>query len=1029
MRLGRFSKMSLSLLVVQLWTLEACAFQLRQNLSPEYNTLSREEQRVLLFNGTEPRFSGKYIDHKAEGTYICRRCNAPLFDSTHKFENECGWPCFDDAIKDSVKRSINGAKTEILCSNCGGHLGHPFNGEGLTPTNVRNCVNSVSLTFIAKGKECPGVILAEEKGDPGKSDANKNREDTSDVSHVAKNQDTNPQTSFELLRNQLLEHLSNPNQDIVHEALSQLEYEYVGTKLVKKYGRDRNVEAKRAIGIKFSVRKQLIELLNSASVDTRELAIQRLSELGPKADDALPKLRELLVNADSRTKLKAAEAIWRISGHAEEAAASLAKLIRDDDEVGPYAELQFELMGPVAFTAFEAIEVLSKDPRDTVRETATKILGSFGPQHRLATQAHLLARLDDASPHVRIAACEALLRIDGPLDVALETLNGVLTQSTESVPNPAKDSPAESLVVSTLTAIGQFRGEAVDAVIPLSIQLNSGNVKIRLQAAKALGQIGPGAEQAIPLLSNAIRDTETFVPMFHYVDSLADNAAEALGSIGSAAVSVLLDALKDPDPMAVVRSLAARELGRIPEAAPQSTEPLIKSLSDPNVSVRVEAIKAIGQLGKGANLAAPELTRLIFNSEALDSFSSGRGIGFYEEWIRFESLRALHRIDATESQVVPTLIDALTRSESLTLEAVAIIREHPNQFEKFTKPLHRLLAKKDPGAACALAALGAKDPAIQTVLANNLVVNNALNPFAAIGIGQLVARGEKLNDALHSQLIAMSKKEYCPLAISTILLRLTPDENAILELCMTSVREDRPRFTNNHYFEEDEAALLDLMVHQSVRDAFVHELIGGDKLTLSQFFSARVLIASKQNLEQAFACLDKELAEHDDVSVFGEIADFLGKSPPSERSTALLLKLLERDDGYMIHGDVYGRGGEMCIVGDRAALALVRHQEISTLVGQLAHPKASVRLRLIRVLADCGVETKRPRLLERAQDSDPSVRLEIIKLAGQIGLEHPDKRNELRPVLENATKDRRRSVSDEAVRKLKRWPAENLVQP
>lgn len=113
--------------------------------------LTGEQYAVLRQKGTEPAFSGRYWDHKGKGTYRCAGCGAEVFGSESKYDSNCGWPSFtapaaENRVDEEVDSSHGMARTEVLCSSCGGHLGHVF-PDGPGPAGVRYCINSASLEF------------------------------------------------------------------------------------------------------------------------------------------------------------------------------------------------------------------------------------------------------------------------------------------------------------------------------------------------------------------------------------------------------------------------------------------------------------------------------------------------------------------------------------------------------------------------------------------------------------------------------------------------------------------------------------------------------------------------------------------------------------------------------------------------------------------------------------------------------------------------------------------------------------------
>lgn len=128
-----------------------------------YNPLTPEETDVIEHKKTEYPYSGEYEDFFVPGTFICKKCNNPLFSSQAKFNAHCGWPSFEACLPNAIIETpdADGDRTEVTCANCGAHLGHVFRGEGFTETNTRHCVNSLSLSFVGEDDTLPKVLHEE----------------------------------------------------------------------------------------------------------------------------------------------------------------------------------------------------------------------------------------------------------------------------------------------------------------------------------------------------------------------------------------------------------------------------------------------------------------------------------------------------------------------------------------------------------------------------------------------------------------------------------------------------------------------------------------------------------------------------------------------------------------------------------------------------------------------------------------------------------------------------------------------------
>lgn len=152
------------LLLVAVFTFSSCQSQEKKEVSRKESNakiqktdaewkkeLTPEQYEVLRKKGTERAFTGEYYNHFEKGKYVCAACGNVLFNSDAKFDSDCGWPSFDQAIKGSViykeDSSFGMVRTEVMCAKCGGHLGHVFDDGPKATTGKRFCTNSVSIKF------------------------------------------------------------------------------------------------------------------------------------------------------------------------------------------------------------------------------------------------------------------------------------------------------------------------------------------------------------------------------------------------------------------------------------------------------------------------------------------------------------------------------------------------------------------------------------------------------------------------------------------------------------------------------------------------------------------------------------------------------------------------------------------------------------------------------------------------------------------------------------------------------------------
>lgn len=259
--------------------------------------------------------------------------------------------------------------------------------------------------------------------------------------------------------------------------------------------------------------KLTLEMWKSIQTTAQQKGPIQPGSLGSAAEKFLPRMRELLPDADVSSKLDLARAIWQISGKAADSAIALAEILGTDYRYRREdAVYQFHEMGSASFCAFPAILALSKDPRDAVRECAINVLGAFGPEHKRETEEHLLDATNDKSLQVRLAASEALVK-DG-----------------------SKFASSRAIRI-----LGENRGAARQTAIPIAAKLSDRSAMVRIEAIKALGKLGKEANFAAPALAKFLFTSGglTSFPSGSGIGRTEQFSAEALLKIGQSTLSLI----------------------------------------------------------------------------------------------------------------------------------------------------------------------------------------------------------------------------------------------------------------------------------------------------------------------------------------------------------------------------------------------------------------------------------------------------------------------------------------------------------
>jgi HEAT repeat protein len=560
----------------------------------------------------------------------------------------------------------------------------------------------------------------------------------------------------------------------------------------------------------------LTEIATTSTLENRAEALERIAGFGRHGKSAAPKLYPLLQHPEGRIRIAAAGAILNLETRNEAAVGALGTALRlEKAEVRISAAQELSHAGFAAKSAIPSLIAATKDADPEVRVQTVLALRRVTPARSDEVVAALHTLLKDEATGVAGSSAEALWHLDEPAEALVPTLINLVKEfKVDPKRNLTEDIWGSDAGVKVLGEIGP---EASSAVPVLIAALDSRQTGERLAAADALGEIGPAAAPALDRLAKSLRETQAHsFPFAHHAWYVSDQAAVALRKIGPASRPILLAALADKDER--VRAIAAHQLGQVP-AERETAGALAKLLEDKDASVRAIAAFNLGRMKSVAGDAVLLLAARL-NDYGVGDFSPAEGMGWRFS-VGQHALEALVAIDPEAEAILPTMIESLKKDRRIEPAMLAMLRHLGKNAKAAVPVLEQLLAdeKLRLSAAIALSRIEPEFPGLLEKL-KKAVVENDDEHWTAIpaarGLGDL---GGKAKDAISGLYAALERyADPSPqVLIAAAIVSIDPSEAKAVRAFADALRESPEQFflTEGH----DESAKIWLTLGANARPA------------------------------------------------------------------------------------------------------------------------------------------------------------------------------------------------------------------